>query len=218
VGGTASPLGQALARLGLEPDDIGAVSIHGTSTEANDKNEAELHQLIAESLGRSPALPLPIIAQKALSGHSKGGAAAWQLIGLAQTLIDDTLPALSNLEDPSPDLAARLPLVFPDRPTPASLGRAGLLTSLGFGHVGAAVLVAHPDVLLETLPPADLAAYGARREERWKARLVADAQIRAGLAPFVPPAGPPPSPERFVAELRAAGSPPTAQVQGGQNP
>jgi fatty acid synthase len=198
AGGPRSELARALGRLGLSPDDLGAVSLHGTSTEANDKNECELHQRLAVEIGRDPALPLPVIAQKGLTGHSKGGAAAWQLIGLCQALTAGVVPAIRNLEDPSAEIAARAPLVTPDQAAPAVLGRAGLLTSLGFGHVGAAVLVAHPDVLLEGLSPAALAAYAATRAPREAAARRAEAEVRIGLRPAVPPPGAPPSPADFA--------------------
>ena len=92
AGGTHSPLGSRLKALGLTADDIGVISIHGTSTDANDINETNLHARLAEGLGRTPGNPLPIVAQKALTGHAKGGAAAWQLNGLLQALNDGRIP------------------------------------------------------------------------------------------------------------------------------
>ena len=182
AGGEQSPLGQALARLGLDADDIGAVSIHGTSTEANDLNETALHNTMAHALGRTAGNPLPIIAQKALTGHAKGGAAAWQLNGLMQAMRDGIIPPMRNLEEPDRRLDDREFLVYPDAPIEVGAGqlRAGLVTSLGFGHVGAAVCVAHPDVLLETLSKKALSAYASRRDARWRQRLTTQNEVLLG--------------------------------------
>ena len=56
-----------------------------TSTKANDPNESDLHERLAESIGRSDGNPLFVVSQKTLTGR-KGGAAAFQLIGLTQML------------------------------------------------------------------------------------------------------------------------------------
>ena len=187
AGGARSPIARALADHGLGPDDIGAVSMHGTSTEANDPNEAELHAGLAAALGRDLGNPLPVIAQKGLTGHSKGGAAAWQTIGLMQAMLDGVIPPMRNLSEPDGALARRLPLCFPDRAIRMGPGalRAGLLTSLGFGHVGALVCLVHPDVLLEALPSPRLEAYARRRHERWQQRFAAQHRVLMGEEPAV---------------------------------
>ncbi|MEE2788288.1 MAG: beta-ketoacyl synthase, partial [Myxococcota bacterium] len=186
AGGPDSPLGQRLSALGLAADDIGVISIHGTSTDANDINETKLHAELAKALGRTDGNPLPIIAQKALTGHAKGGAAAWQLNGLLQALNDGVIPPMRNLDEIDPRLTARAPLVFPDRQVTMGAGqlKAGMLTSLGFGHVGAAVCVAHGDTLLGQLPAEDLSAYGEKRHARWLARLNAEYEVLLDQAPY----------------------------------
>src|SRR5690606_28542906 len=73
-----SPLRGALGVWGLGPDDIGVISKHDTSTQANDLNENRLHSLLQQHLGRSEGEPLAVISQKSLTGHGKGPAAAWQ--------------------------------------------------------------------------------------------------------------------------------------------
>ena len=52
-GGKHSPLARALAKLGVGADDIAVISKHDTSTLANDPNETELHERLADSMGRS---------------------------------------------------------------------------------------------------------------------------------------------------------------------
>lgn len=74
---TIAPLRRALAVWGLTIDDIGVASFHGTSTVANDKNESSAFNAQFEHLGRSKGNCCFVIAQKWLTGHPKGGAAAW---------------------------------------------------------------------------------------------------------------------------------------------
>ena len=51
-GGRDSVLARSLARLGVGADDIAVISKHDTSTLANDPNETELHERLADALGR----------------------------------------------------------------------------------------------------------------------------------------------------------------------
>lgn len=76
-----APLQAALARFGLDVNDIGMASCHGTGTAANDVNESRVIQLQFEQLGRAPGNMLPTVCQKHLTGHPKGPAAAWMLNG-----------------------------------------------------------------------------------------------------------------------------------------
>lgn len=143
AGGSRSPLAQALRRFELGADDIALVYKHDTSTAANDPNENNLHHEIQKALGRTEGHPLFVVSQKSLTGHSKGGAAAWQLLGLSQSLNAGVIPGNRNLDCLDPSMARYHHLVFSDAPVYAgerSL-KAGLATSLGFGHVGAIVLL-----------------------------------------------------------------------------
>ena len=168
AGQERSPLSQALATLSLSPDDLGVVSLHGTSTLANDKNETQLHSNLANAIGRDTNLPMLVVAQKAITGHAKGGAAAWQLNGLLQAMRDDVIPGMWNLDEPDPSLKKTEPLVFSDQNVQLPVGglKAGLITSLGFGHVAGAVCVAHPTVVLEQLCKKDKDDYVKKRAQR----------------------------------------------------
>jgi len=88
-----APLRRALAVWGLTADDIGVLSIHGTSTGANVGFLPLLTRLILTS-----AYAVPIMAQKCLLRHSKGGSAAWQMMGLLQTVISGIIPGNRNGE------------------------------------------------------------------------------------------------------------------------
>ena len=93
-----SPLHRALAVWGLKADDIGVLSIHGTSTAANEKNETHLWHDVFTTIGRTPGNAVPVMAQKSLVGHSKGGSAAWQAIGLMQSVVSGIVPGNRNAE------------------------------------------------------------------------------------------------------------------------
>ena len=82
------------------------ISKHDTSTLANDPNETELHERLADSLGRSAGAPLFIVSQKSLTGHAKGGAAVFQMMGLCQILRDGVIPPNRSLDCVDDELAS----------------------------------------------------------------------------------------------------------------
>ena len=120
----------------------------------NDPAEADLHERLQDALGRTPGNPLLVVSQKTVTGHAKGGAAAWQLDGVLRMLETGVVPGNRNLESVDPlerDNAppdARRP---PDPPRRAAEGRAD--RRLGFGHVSAVLAVAHPDTFLAAIDP-----------------------------------------------------------------
>ncbi|MCV7193973.1 type I polyketide synthase [Mycolicibacterium brumae] len=179
-GGRESQLARSLARLGVGPDDISVISKHDTSTLANDPNETELHERLADAMGRSAGAPMFIISQKTLTGHAKGGAAAFQTLGLCQVLRDGVIPPNRSLDCVDEDLATSGHFVWV-RETLRMGGKfglkAGLLTSLGFGHVSGMVALVHPQAFLATLTPEQRADYQARSNRR-----VLDGQRRLASA------------------------------------
>ncbi len=105
-GGRESQLAKSLAKLGVGADDIAVISKHDTSTLANDPNETELHERLAAAMGRSSGAPLFIVSQKSLTGHSKGGAAAFQMMGMCQILRDGVIPPNRSLDCVDDELAS----------------------------------------------------------------------------------------------------------------
>eukprot|EP00741_Cyanophora_paradoxa_P008488 tig00001335_g8213.t1 len=182
-----SPLRAALAVFGLTPDDIGVASLHGTSTKANDKNEFMVLHKTLEHLGRQRGRPVPVICQKWLTGHPKGGAAAWMLNGLLQAMASGVIPGNRNADNVAPELRPYTHLMAVDRTlrVPASSLRAGLLTSFGFGQAGAEILLVAPEYLLASLQPAALAEYAAKREARLASAVRFHHEALAGKRPFV---------------------------------
>ena len=168
-GGRESVLAKSLNKLGVGADDIAVISKHDTSTLANDPNEQELHERLADSLGRSEGAPLFIVSQKSLTGHAKGGAAVFQTMGMCQILRDGVIPPNRSLDCVDEELATSAHFVWP-RET-LRMGekyplKAGLITSLGFGHVSGLIALVHPQAFLATLTPEQQADYAARAQER----------------------------------------------------
>ncbi|WP_111510203.1 type I polyketide synthase [Mycobacterium kyogaense] len=168
-GGRDSVLASSLNKLGVGADDIAVISKHDTSTLANDPNETELHERLAASLGRSKGAPLFVISQKSLTGHAKGGAAVFQMMGLCQVLRDGVIPPNRSLDCVDDELATSAHFVWA-RET-LRLGdkyplKAGLVTSLGFGHVSGLIALVHPQAFLATLTPEQRATYTAQAQER----------------------------------------------------
>jgi fatty acid synthase len=163
-----SPLAAALGVLGLVGDDVAVISKHDSSTLANDENEARLHTRLAAALGRTEALALPVVSQKALTGHPKGAAAAWQLNGLMQMMASGVLPPHPSLDDVSAELRDLGPLVPSDRRRVVPRGslKAGIVTTLGFGHVSALVCLAHPFLFWRMLDDDARRDYRGRVEGR----------------------------------------------------
>ena len=186
LGKEQSPLAQSLARFGLTTDDIAVVYKHDTSTQANDPNENRLHDAIQRYLDRTAGNPLWVVSQKTITGHAKGGSAAWQAIGLAQALATGVIPGNRNLDAVDPAMAAFEHMAFTDSALHAGADvlEAGLLTSLGFGHVSGIVLLLHPRHFLAQVPAEARAAYLARVAEReaFEQRALIDAMT--GRAPL----------------------------------
>ncbi|KKC05961.1 3-oxoacyl-ACP synthase [Mycobacterium nebraskense] len=168
-GGKESALARSLAKLGVGADDIAVISKHDTSTLANDPNETELHERLADSLGRSEGAPLFVVSQKSLTGHAKGGAAVFQMMGLCQMLRDGVIPPNRSLDCVDDELAGSAHFVWV-RET-LRLGekfplKAGMLTSLGFGHVSGLVALVHPQAFIATLDADQRADYQRRADAR----------------------------------------------------
>ena len=187
LGGKDSKLVHDLAKLGVSADDIAVVSKHDTSTNANDPNESELHNTLAHAIGRTDGNPLFVISQKTLTGHAKGGACIFQVNGLTQLFKSGVIPANASLDCVDPKLQRDDHMVWVRKPLRIGGGedefgretagrpvKAGLATSLGFGHVSGFVALVHPGAFEAAVAKAD----GEAALEAWRER--ANARLAAG--------------------------------------
>ena len=178
-----SRLARSLRGLGLHPNDVAVLSKHDTSTNANDPNESELHSILWPAIGRDPQQPLFVISQKTLTGHSKAGAALFQTGGLIDVFRTGIIPPNVSLDCVDPLIAPKARNLVWLR-SPLNVGargevvKAAALTSLGFGHVGALLVYAHPGVFVAALAQHQ----GEAAAEAWLER--ATQRLRAGAARF----------------------------------
>ena len=182
-----SRLARSLRGLGLSPNDVTVLSKHDTSTNANDPNESELHSILWPAIGRDADQPMFVISQKTLTGHSKAGAALFQTGGLIDVFRTGRIPANVSLDCVDPLIAPKAKnLVWLRSPLDlAAAGRsvkAAALTSLGFGHVGALIVYAHPGVFEKAVAKQRGTDAAAAWRERAEQRLAAGhARFEAGM-------------------------------------
>lgn len=161
-----SPLRRALAVWGLTADDVGVLSIHGTGTGANENNETHVWNDVFANISRTPGNAVPVMAQKSLCGHSKGGSAAWQLAGLLQSVGSGIVAGNRNADNVDSHFKDYTYLMFPSVSIHTDGIRAGLMSSFGFGQVGGTCLVLHPRHVFGALEPSAYEAYKAKNARR----------------------------------------------------
>ena len=142
---------------------------------------------LAHAIGRTDGNPLFVISQKTLTGHAKGGACIFQVNGLTQLFKSGVIPANAALDCVDPKLQRDDHMVWVRKPLRIGGGedefgretagrpvKAGLATSLGFGHVSGFVALVHPGAFEAAVAKAD----GEAALEAWRER--ANARLAAG--------------------------------------
>jgi 3-oxoacyl-[acyl-carrier-protein] synthase II len=126
----------ALADAGDEPEAMDYVNAHASSTPLGDMAEA---RALEAALG-DRAATVPLSGTKALTGHPLGATAAIEAAMAALAIRDGWAPPSVNLENPDPEIAARLGgLIRDPAGRPESYDRI-LSTSFGFGGLNAALV------------------------------------------------------------------------------
>ncbi len=96
--GAALAMQLALADAGLQPEDIGYINAHGTSTQLNDKSEtAAIKKVFGEQ-----AYQVPISSTKSMTGHLLGASGSLEAVICTKVLNEGVLPATINYETPDP--------------------------------------------------------------------------------------------------------------------
>jgi fatty acid synthase subunit alpha, fungi type len=165
---TIAPIRGALAVWGLTIDDIDVISFHGTSTKANEKNEAAVVQEQLKHLGRTKGNVVPGVFQKSVTGHPKGPAGAWMLNGCIQIMETGLIPGNRNADNIEDALEQFDFLVYPNKSIKKQDIKAFSITSFGFGQKGAQVIGVHPKYLYATMKRQDYEAYDRRLRLREK--------------------------------------------------
>ncbi|KAL4974119.1 3-oxoacyl-synthase [Aspergillus desertorum] len=161
-----SPIRASLATWGLTVDDIKVVSMHGTSTKANEVNEGDVINTQMRHLGRQKGNPLLAVCQKSLTGHPKAGAGAWQLNGCLQMMQENIVPGNRNADNIDKQLREFEHLVYPMQSMKVPEIKATLLTSFGFGQKGAINIMVSPRHLFASLSKSEYEDYCSRTTKR----------------------------------------------------
>ncbi|MEM6363642.1 MAG: beta-ketoacyl-[acyl-carrier-protein] synthase family protein, partial [Planctomycetota bacterium] len=123
-GGIAA-MRMAITDAGLNPDDIGYVNAHGTSTKVNDRVETKAcREVFGEAADK-----VPVSSTKSMMGHLIAAAGVTEMIVCLMAIRDGVLPPTINYETPDPD--CDLDYVA-NQARPAKIDHA-LNNSFGFG-------------------------------------------------------------------------------------
>jgi len=96
----ARAMRMAFTDAGIQPDEVGYVNAHGTSTPSGDAAETRVLKL---ALGEEKAYGTPVSSTKGATGHCLGAAGAIEAIFCTFALRDGVLPPTINYEDPDPE-------------------------------------------------------------------------------------------------------------------
>jgi 3-oxoacyl-[acyl-carrier-protein] synthase II len=97
--GVAKVMERAIKNSGIEKEDVGYISAHGTGTGLNDKTESAA---IKDVFGAAAA-QIPVSSIKSMLGHTMGAASALEAISCCMAIRDGVVPATINYETPDPE-------------------------------------------------------------------------------------------------------------------
>jgi 3-oxoacyl-[acyl-carrier-protein] synthase II len=97
--GAVRAMAQALRTAGLNPEDVGYINAHGTSTEANDANETAA----IKTLFGAQARAVNISSTKSMTGHLLGAAGGIEAVFSVMALKTGIIPPTINYENPDPE-------------------------------------------------------------------------------------------------------------------
>jgi 3-oxoacyl-[acyl-carrier-protein] synthase II len=97
--GVAAMMRGSLERAGVEPERVGYINAHGTSTPLGDAAET---RAIKEVFG-DHAFELAVSSTKSMMGHTFGAAGAIEAIMCVLALRDGVLPPTINYREPDPE-------------------------------------------------------------------------------------------------------------------
>jgi 3-oxoacyl-[acyl-carrier-protein] synthase II len=129
--GGARAMKMALNDAGLNPDEIGYINAHGTSTDYNDKFET---MAIKKVFGEH-AYKVAVSSTKSMTGHLLGAAGGIEAIFTALAIKEGMLPPTINYETPDPDCDLDY---VPNEARKQEI-QAAISNSLGFGGHNATI-------------------------------------------------------------------------------
>ena len=96
---TARCIRSCIRAAGIEPEDVGYINAHGSSTPINDSAETSaIKQVFGDA-----AYKIPVSGTKGTHGHALGATGAWEAAICLLALNDNWLPPTLNLVNPDPE-------------------------------------------------------------------------------------------------------------------
>jgi 3-oxoacyl-[acyl-carrier-protein] synthase II len=130
----ARAMQMAFGDAGIEPEDIGYINAHGTSTPLGDASET---RVIKIAVGEERARKIPISSTKGATGHCLGAAGAIEAMFCVLAVQRGELPPTINYETPDPKCDLDY---IPNEARKADIGVA-VNNSFGFGGHNACVVI-----------------------------------------------------------------------------
>jgi len=133
--GAAMAMKLALADAKINPEDVGYINAHGTSTELNDIAESTAIKAVFGDY----AYKVPISSTKSCLGHMLGATAAVELIAAIKAINNSLIPPTINLDNQDERCDLKMDYI-PWKAREAKVGIA-LSNSFGFGGHNACLVV-----------------------------------------------------------------------------
>ena len=130
--GAVRCMNAALADAGTDPQEVDYINAHGTSTEANDRNES----IGIRTVFGDRADALMVSSTKSMTGHLLGAAGGLEAVLMAKAIHHGVVPPTSTLERPGKDCDLDY---VPGSARDAEIG-VGVSNSFGFGGTNAVLV------------------------------------------------------------------------------
>jgi 3-oxoacyl-[acyl-carrier-protein] synthase II len=130
--GAARCMRLALASSGLNPEDVGYINAHGTSTPYNDANESKAIKAVFGAHAKKVA----VSSTKSMTGHMLGAAGGAEAVVSVLALLRGVLPPTINYATPDPECDLDY---VPNQPREIRV-EAAMSNSFGFGGTNAVLL------------------------------------------------------------------------------
>ncbi|MBK8303293.1 MAG: beta-ketoacyl-ACP synthase II [Chloracidobacterium sp.] len=123
---------RAIKDAGIEPEQIGYINAHGTSTPYNDKFET----LAIRKVFGDHAYKIPVSSTKSMTGHALGAAGGLEAVFSVKVMMENKLPPTINYKTPDPDCDLDY---IPNTPRDARVDYV-LSNNFGFGGTNACLI------------------------------------------------------------------------------
>jgi len=132
-GPTKRAMRDALDDAATNPEEIGYINAHGSSTKVNDSNEAHcIHDVFGSRAGS-----IPVSGTKAYTAHPLGATGALEAVICCLAMTEGYLPPTLNYETPDPECSLE---VIPNKGRDSN-PRKILSNSFGFGGINSCLIL-----------------------------------------------------------------------------